>query len=84
MRKSRDELAKDVDQMVALRNQNKTYKQIADIMGYKSAGHVHDLLKHRGHHSVILSKQDIQWLISLIPNVPLNNAIKTKLKKALK
>lgn len=84
MRRSRDELAKDIDKMVALRNDNKTYRQIAEIMGYKSAGTISDLLRRRGHFSVVLNQLEINRLITILNAKPadkVNEGITKKLKK---
>lgn len=66
MRRSRDELAKDLERMVELRHQNKTYRQIAQIMGYKSPGTVSDLLRKRGHFSIVFSQLEVTYLLEAI------------------
>jgi hypothetical protein len=75
MRRSRDELAKDIDKMIVLRNQNKTYRQIATLMGYRSAGTISDLLRSRGHFSMVLNQLEINWLLQMLKTLP---ASKTK------
>lgn len=85
MRRSRDELAKDIETMVELRSQNKTYRQIAKIMGYKSAGTVSDLLRNRGHFSVVLTKNEITYLINGLAKLsqPQAHVISAKLTKSI-
>lgn len=84
-RRSRDELARDIKKMEALRDQNKTYREIADIMGYKSPGSVSDLLKRQGHFSVVLSGNEITLLLVMLATLevpdPEANSLRAKLKK---
>lgn len=84
MRRSRDELAKDIEKMVELRHQNKTYRQIAEIMGYKSPGTVSDLLRRRGHFSVVLNQLEINYLISSLKAKPMNSIVKGIMAKLTK
>lgn len=75
MRRSRDELVTDIAKMVELRNQNKTYRQIAQIMGYKSPGTVSDLLRKRGHLSVVFSQLEVNYIITTLKSKPENRLI---------
>lgn len=84
MRRSRDELVTDIAKMVELRNQNKTYRQIAQIMGYKSPGTVSDLLRKRGHLSVVLSQLEVNYLITALKSKPENRLIAGILGKLTK
>lgn len=84
MRRSRDELTKDIEKMVALRNQNKTYRQIAQIMGYKSPGTVSDLLRRRGHFSVVFNQLEINYLLSTLKAKPANALVQGILSKLTK
>lgn len=70
MRRSRDELAKDIERMLELRAQNKTYRQIAQIMGYKSPGTVSDLLRRRGHFNIVFSQLEVTYLIDALRSRP--------------
>ena len=70
MRRSRDELTKDIDRMVELRNENKTFREIALIMGYKSPGAVSDLLRSRGHFSFVFNTPEIEYLVGLLKKRP--------------
>lgn len=84
MRRSRDELAKDIEKMVELRHQNKTYRQIAEIMGYKSPGTVSDLLRRRGHFSVVLNQLEINYLLTTLNAKPANALVKGIVAKLTK
>lgn len=84
MGKSRDELVKDVEKMVELRSQNKTFRQIAEIMGYKSAGTVSDLLRRRGYFSVVFNRLEINYIMHALSHQPkdkIGQSVLTKLKK---
>lgn len=86
MRRSRDELTKDVEEMVRLRNEeNKTYRQIAEIMGYKSPGTISDLLRRRGHFSIVLNKNEIDYLVNGLSklNEKMAHTIAFKLTKTI-
>lgn len=74
----------DIAKMVELRNQNKTYRQIAQIMGYKSPGTVSDLLRKRGHLSVVLSQLEVNYLITALKSKPENRLIAGILGKLTK
>lgn len=84
MRRSRDELTKDIEKMVELRHQNKTYRQIAQIMGYKSPGTVSDLLRRRGHFSLVLNQLEINYLLDTLKAKPANALVKGILAKLTK
>lgn len=84
MRRSRDELVTDIAKMVELRNQNKTYRQIAVIMGYKSPGTVSDLLRKRGHLSIVFSQLEINLLITTLKSKPESRLIAGILAKLTK
>lgn len=81
MRRSRDELSRDVAKMIKLRNQNKTYRQIAEIMGYRSAGTVSDLLKKRGHFSVVLNDLEISDILNTMATKAENSLRRGLIKK---
>jgi hypothetical protein len=84
MRRSRDELAEAIEEMLRLRAQNKTYRQIADIMGYKSPGTVSDLLRRRGHFSVVLNQLEINYLLNALRSRPANTLVSGIVKKLTK
>lgn len=85
MRRSRDELAAEIDDMVRLRTEeNKTYRQIAAIKGYKSPGTVSDLLRTRGHFSLILNQLEINLLMTILKSKPESRLISGVLGKLTK
>lgn len=73
-----------VDRIIELRNENKTYRQIAGILGYKSPGTVSDLLRKRGHFSVILTQLEINYLLTTLRSKPENKLIAGILGKLTK
>lgn len=84
IRRTRDELAADIEKMVELRNQNKTFRQIAKIMNYKSPGTVSDLLRRRGHFSVVLNQLEINLILAALRERPRNKLVKGVLDKLSK
>lgn len=81
MRRTRDELAADIEKMIELRNQNKTFRQIAQIMGYKSPGTVSDLLRRRGHFSIVLNQLEIKVILAALRGQPKTKLVKGVLHK---
>lgn len=60
--KSRIETADLIEQVIELHGQNYSFREIAKILGYKSAGYISDLMRTQGHYSVILTGKEIREL----------------------
>lgn len=81
MRRTRNELAKDINKMLALRERNMTFRQIAKAMGYKSPGTVSDLLRNRGYFSIVFSQLQISYILNLLNVQPENRLVKDIIKR---
>lgn len=60
--------------MLALRAKNKTFRQIADAMGYKSPSTVSELLSRRGHFSIVLNRNEVTALLKLLQAIDFHTA----------
>jgi transcriptional regulator with XRE-family HTH domain len=85
VRRARNELAETIAEMRRLRfEENMTLRQIADRLGYKSAGTVSEHLHKGGYFSIAFNELEIGELVKSISMKPRNALRATILDKLLK